>query len=597
MMVWVRRGSALIVSGLLLLIVAAPLLAQPPHADIPLPERIFTIDASSPTSIEIPMLTPSTILAKPGPSVLFGGLGLTATSELDGFSTNRIDEVQSLSSVIVLFGVDRNSIGSVASDAGLVIQNRPFNVMDQADRNQAAADIFMSTSAFDQFGQPTSRGSRTMNNTLARNQGDTGGVDQDLSPNRSATLRIATTQPVDNKNGMTKGGSTGSSAKPKRGANDPVIFFTIARLSEAPPSTGGGIGRGADIFIDPQPNEADTEERFLAAPQIGLVTGTLGDDIDALFVIDEYDDGLFTTAADIVLFSLAPGSPTLINNGYSPADIFAVFGNNPSNLVLWTAAANVGLDDSDNIDALDLMMPDDVSGSVLDHAIQLVVPGDYDPVDGILGDYDCEAFGFCYSGPGVPFDPFVDTYLVDVGPGSFFTPLPPGTDPLFIETGDTVEWIWQDGPHSVVSGLGSPDGAFSTPGAFNAGDVWSHTFGPAFVDLFPVPIGEYHYFSDVPLDVAANMRGSVVVYQHACATFDLDFDGDVDCDDWQEFKAVYAYPDSWANGGVCIPLTIPEFVAVLLGTSTTDVHYCMGDVNDDWKCDGRDVQAYVNAKL
>jgi len=481
----------------LLLLVAAPLRAQPPHADVPLPERIFSIDALSPTSVAVPALTPSAILAKPGPSVLYGGLGLSPLSELDGFSTNRIDEVPTLQSVFILFGVDRDSVGSTGPDADLIAQNRPFNVMDQAERNQAAADIFMSTSVFNEFGQPSSKGSRTQNNTLTRNQGDTGGVDQDLSPNRSASIRVATSQPVDSKNGMTKGGNTGSASQPKRGAEFPVIFFTIDRLNDAPLSTGGGIGHGADIFIDMEPNEPGNEERFLAAPEIGLLSGPSGDDIDALFVIDEYDDGAFTTASDIVLFSLAPGSPTLISNGYSPADIFAVFGNNPSNLVLWTVAANVGLSSGDNIDALDLIAPADVSGTVMDHAIQLVVPGDYAPVDGILDNYDCEAFGLCYTGPGIPYDAFLDTHLVEVGPGSMFNALPPGTTPLIVEIGDTVEWVWQDGPHSVISGPGSPDGAFGTSAPLTMGDVWSHTFDPAFVDLFPVPNGEYHYYSDV----------------------------------------------------------------------------------------------------
>ncbi|MGD8624354.1 MAG: hypothetical protein PVF47_14565 [Anaerolineae bacterium] len=75
---------------------------------------------------------------------------------------------------------------------------------------------------------------------------------------------------------------------------------------------------------------------------LGLVAG---DEIDALCVGEngnaEYDDG------DRVLFSLAPGSPSLASLSASPADLLA-----PAPLRVLYPAGALGLETADNVDAL-----------------------------------------------------------------------------------------------------------------------------------------------------------------------------------------------------------------------------------------------------
>jgi len=63
------------------------------------------------------------------------------------------------------------------------------------------------------------------------------------------------------------------------------------------------------------------------------------------------------------------------------------------------------------------------------------------------------------------------TVHVGAGGGLSFTP-----DPVFINVGDTVEWVWDAPGHSVTSGTpGAPDGTFDT-GLQNVGFIFSFTF-------------------------------------------------------------------------------------------------------------------------
>ena len=78
------------------------------------------------------------------------------------------------------------------------------------------------------------------------------------------------------------------------------------------------------------------------------------DDIDALAVFDANGDGVADAGTDIVFFSLARGSSYLVNNGHSAADIFrsSLDGLAPT---IEYSAADLGLLDDDNVDALDLL--------------------------------------------------------------------------------------------------------------------------------------------------------------------------------------------------------------------------------------------------
>jgi len=94
----------------------------------------------------------------------------------------------------------------------------------------------------------------------------------------------------------------------------------------------------------------------------------IGDDIDALVVSDvsvifvQFPEPHMEVVAtpnsfldpgfDTALFSLAPGSPSLIAGGYSPADVFiTAFGGSFS---LYASAGSLGLLPTDNIDALEI---------------------------------------------------------------------------------------------------------------------------------------------------------------------------------------------------------------------------------------------------
>lgn len=70
------------------------------------------------------------------------------------------------------------------------------------------------------------------------------------------------------------------------------------------------------------------------------------------------------------------------------------------------------------------------------------------------------------------------TVHVGAGAGTTFTP-----DPVLLQPGDTVEWTWDFGGHSVTSGTPTaPDGLFDT-GLQSAGFMFSHTFPSA--GIFP----------------------------------------------------------------------------------------------------------------
>ncbi len=83
---------------------------------------------------------------------------------------------------------------------------------------------------------------------------------------------------------------------------------------------------------------------YASAAQLGLQSA---DDIDALCVSHPGDGAIYDAAHDKVLFSLAPGSPTLAALGASPADVLA-----PGPKVA-IHAWELGLQPTDNLDALE----------------------------------------------------------------------------------------------------------------------------------------------------------------------------------------------------------------------------------------------------
>jgi hypothetical protein len=86
---------------------------------------------------------------------------------------------------------------------------------------------------------------------------------------------------------------------------------------------------------------------------MGLNLQGMGDDIDALAVWDlGFQGDVPQPQVDFALFSLAPGSPYLLNNGFSPADILAT--NFTGMSWLYLQAGQIGMLPSDNVDAIDV---------------------------------------------------------------------------------------------------------------------------------------------------------------------------------------------------------------------------------------------------
>lgn len=582
----IRRG--LIAAPIALVLVLAStdhVSAQPPHAVDPLPNPYFSIDPLSPTAAT-GNVSPSDVLDKPGPTPVIPrvGLGLThPLDNLDALSGNRSELAVSGASptFAILFSVDRASIGAAAPDPALVAANRPFNMKDQAAKRQAPADLFMSTLAFDLNGPilPPLRSSGG-NNTEVINQGDAGGVDYDLKPKKSASESVDALEPLDDVDAISEKESSGGVA---HGNDSLFVFFSVSRNSPSLENLPG-VPSGANIYLDLQPTAPGTEILFLSAQQLGLVPGVAGDDIDGLVVADngdfEFDEGV-----DRVFFTLTRNSPSLGNN--SAADIFVYTGVGPP--TVFALAGDLGLAATDHIDALEILMTDDVEASAFAHALLQILPGDHDD-DGDLDQLDCDGFHDCFRGAGVPFDSNGQANVtISVGPGPQF--IPPA---VTIETGDRVTWVWAGAFANVVSGVfGDPDGAFHSGSPTSVtGSMFAVDFDDAFVDLYRRPGGVYHYFSQT-VPPPNSMDGSITVAPHACATYDFDYDGDVDCADWRAFRRLYTD----LNGALCLPLTIEQFVAALIDQPFAPYHVCLADMNGDNAANGMDVKPYVDAYL
>ncbi len=78
-----------------------------------------------------------------------------------------------------------------------------------------------------------------------------------------------------------------------------------------------------------------------------------------------------------------------------------------------------------------------------------------------------------------------------------------------------------------------------------------------------------------------------------CEAGDSDDDGDIDCIDWQAFRAAFL-----ASSGYTPTMGIEEFVAVLLDHfDVTELERCLADANDDTANDALDVQPFVDALM
>lgn len=520
-----RRVSIALVAALPALAPAAPPLD-------PLTPPLFSIDLASPSATG-PLAAADVLESMPGgPIVAIDGADLEVVDvadDLDAFSSDVPHPGAGTFSLI--FSVDCATLGAAPPDATLVAAGAPYNVTDQAARRQACGDLFISTGLFDLTGALRSRGSG--NNCLVVNQFDEGGTSFRLDPQSSA--EDYNVNPQESRDEVDAAGETNATTR-ARGGSTAVYFSLIAgspTLSD-PDFPGSASPSGAHIFYNADPGNSSTA-LYISRGTLGL--SSPDDDVDALVVFDIPPVGTFSMG-DVILFSLAPGSPTLstfggVSSPGAAADVFVrSFG---SALALFATAGELGLGaspDRDNVDALSVLPCEDGLECAAQHGIRRRL-GDCDN-DGQLDGADAGCLAGCWHGPDVSYDTDgVTTYSVSNGASGFAAP------DVVIEPGDTVKWTWTGGTHNVVSGRpGFPDGAFSsgTPTGVT-GTMFSVTFNAGLLNAHPRAAYAYPYYCSVHGD-----RGTVIVRPDPCWRFDFDGDGDVDLHDAAEFQTLYGTP-------------------------------------------------------
>ena len=373
------KAQLLRLSALLMVVVSfcgLSIAADDVTARNPIRPPLFSIDLVSPEVLTGTVGASDLLL--PGeldtPEIIVPAEGMMlvdAADDVDALSFG-LWEGCTITEFVLLFSVDRISEGSVPPDETLVGLGFPFNVQDQSVKHQAAGDAYMSLLLFTRLGAiPPGRDSLSSNNTLTVNQGDAGGVDFSLSPQGVSPNTPVLSSEQSNVN-------AGSGAQPpsapgvlraergeRPGPPNQVLFSLI---SESPAlQILPGTGSGADIYIDYQPLEHDGGLVLYAAPsELGLIHD---DDIDAMIVVETDFANGFTPGVDQIIFSLAPGSPSLVGT-LGPGDLFTSSGNGIFGVYCF--ADQLGLYSSDNLNMLDYLVCDDVLTCAQDWAIGYV---------------------------------------------------------------------------------------------------------------------------------------------------------------------------------------------------------------------------------
>lgn len=364
---------------------AGGLQAGEPTALNPLFPPLFSIDQGSPSVPGVPVLA-SDVLAAPGPVVAIPaanlGLAFPAMDELDAISFGNTSITGAVTFVLT-FSVDRESEGAVPPDPIFVGLGLPFNVQDQANKNQAAGDEYMSLTLFTRFGPlPAPPPAAVPNNLDIRDEGDAGGVDFSLEPGDGIDLPNFIT-PID---AVDAGGRNWDGP-----AGVPKLYFS---MSSSSPSLNllPGTFSGADVYVDFNPLGPGGQQLYAPPGVLGLQPA---DDIAALIVFDN-GNGFLDPGVDLILFTLSRESPTLLGP-FGPADVLASQGLGVFNL--FVPANQLGLKPTDHIDMLDLAPCDDVVACAMDWAIgylALSCPADCTG-DGFVDQADLATVLSCYN--------------------------------------------------------------------------------------------------------------------------------------------------------------------------------------------------------
>ena len=343
----------------------------------PLVPPLFSIDRESPEVVSGLLYAADLLLPGPGsgvPAVVIPAefMSLTPLDDLDAVSFFAWEGCTTTEFALI-FSVDRDAMGAEPPDSDLVALGFPFNVQDQALKNQVAGDAFMGLLLFTRQGPiPVYRGSQSYNNTLVVNQGDAGGVHFQVEPDGESP---STPLPPGSESSVDAGGGAASRGAATLGGG--AVTEVLFSLTSDSPSlaTLPGTPSGANIYVDRNPQLPGEEELYVVYLQLGL---RIGDDIDAMIVIDADTPFSFNPGVDQVIFSLTPESPSL-STTYGPGDLFISSGNGFFNL--FCPADYLGLFSTDNIDLIDFVMCEDILGCVNQWAIGFVhtpCPGDVD---------------------------------------------------------------------------------------------------------------------------------------------------------------------------------------------------------------------------
>ncbi|QOJ14441.1 MAG: hypothetical protein HRU75_07220 [Planctomycetia bacterium] len=430
------RRSRLTGCVLLVGLATAAAWAVNPTSRIPLRAPVYSFDLASPTIISMTSLDAGDALGHPGPVVVIPRENLGEASlldELDGLSEQN-QMFPPTSSFLLVFSVDRTSMGAVGPDPVLLANNLPFNVQTEAAANQQSGDAFLSTQLFDMFG-PLSVLALSANNTLGRNQGDASGVDHSGLPATSPSFPNADSK--DNVDAMyipkpIAGGIAGVDPPPMN-----CLFFTLKRNS---PSLLflPGTNSGADVYRDFDVNSPAGQQLYVSWMQLGLQPM---DDIASLLIFDRNGDCVYQPT-DVVLFTLSRDSPTLGMMDESAATIFTNQGALAGFPAIYSVPAALGLDPGDHINALDFAPCSHAETCVLDWAIGFGrrVSGDV-RCDGLVNNFDIDAFvpailsralyeslypGCNYYAADINGDGLVNNFDIDRFVACILSPPPPG---------------------------------------------------------------------------------------------------------------------------------------------------------------------------
>lgn len=378
-------------------------------ANNPLIPPLFSLDLNSP-EVAGGFLLPGDLLLCPDPNepnmptveIPAPNLGLLfASDDVDALALGAL-AVEPDETFVVLLSVDREAVGAIPPDPNLVTLGYPFNVQDQAAKNQAASDAFISLSLFDRFGPASARRSRGYNNTLGINGGDAGGMPFGVSPQGLSPSQL---NPPESPQSDVDAGSGTGAPTPLTGLDDdagPRIRFEDIHfsLTATSPSLAAlpGTGSGADIYLDTDLSAPGGEVLYVAPATLGLLPE---DDIDAMIIFEDGTPG-FTSGFDQVLFSLAPGSPSL-GGGYGPGDVFSSEGF--GGFAPYCSASQLGLAPNDNLNMLDYVLCDHILTAVYNWAIGYLPLCEADiNGDGVVNIIDLAIllgrYGSCAGDPG-----------------------------------------------------------------------------------------------------------------------------------------------------------------------------------------------------